>query len=309
MSARTKRWLQWLALVAIVLGFLNFMWLFVESTTVGDASRGYVQDGHYYLRRATAHGMVATEVSQARWEWAQVHPATLLVTHPLAMAGGAFLLFTVIFPSMLGTGDPVARRERVERIRASGAATASTRTGGKIGDLSATSPLVRVDVHPGGAIITVIGTPSFGIETGAITSVAPGRYFASPVVRITHRQPNTPADIRLYVSGSSPIAQALGGLVARGAAEGPRAEEPGTEGTDTEIPAASMESVVQSPEPYPTVMKAGIVVGFALSVVFLLVTLPFSRELGTFGVLWSIGLILIIAINVWQYLIRNRRRW
>ena len=302
MSARAKRWLQWLALVAIVVGFLNFTWLLAESSTVGDASDGFVRDGRYYLVR----GSVATEVSRERWAWAQVHPATLLLTHPLAMAGGAFLLFTVVLPLMLWTGDPVTRRERVERIRASGAATASTRTGGRIGELSATTPLVRVDVHPGGAIITVIGMPPFGIETSAMTSVAPGRYFRSPVVKITHRQPNTPADIRLYVNASSPIAQALGALLPEMAAKGPPAE-PAVDRAAAEIEPA--HSVDPSPEPYPTVMKALILTGLALSVVFLVVAVPFGRQLGGFGTLWSIGLVLILGFNVWQYVIRNRRRW
>jgi hypothetical protein len=302
MSAGAKRWLQWLALVALVVGFLNFTWFFAESATVGDASDGYVRDGRFYLVR----GAVATEVSRERWAWAQIHPATLLLTHPLAMAGGAFLLFTVVLPVMLWTGDPVIRRERVERIRASGAATASTRTGGRIGELSATTPLVRVDVHPGGAIITVIWMPPFGIETRAMTSVAPGRYFGSPVVRITHRQRDTPADIRLYVNASSPIAQALERLVPDRPAEGPHAE-PAADGAVASIEPA--DSANASPEPYPAVMKALILSGLALGVVFLVVAVPFGRELGGFGILWSIGLVLILGFNVWRYLIHNRRRW
>jgi hypothetical protein len=36
---------------------------------------------------------------------------------------------------------------------------------------------------------------------------------------------------------------------------------------------------------------------------------PFGRQLGGFGVLWSIMLVLIVGHIVWQYLIRNRRRW
>ena len=72
---------------------------------------------------------------------------------------------------------------------------------------------------------------------------------------------------------------------------------------------ASDRSIDSSSAPYPTVMKAMIVVGFGLGVVFLVVGLPFARQLGEFGVVWSIGLVLIFGYNVWDLLIRNRHRW
>ena len=56
-------------------------------------------------------------------------------------------------------------------------------------------------------------------------------------------------------------------------------------------------------------MKAMIVVGFVLSVVFAAVALPFGSQLGSFGQIWSILLIAIIGFNGWTYFIRNRDRW
>jgi hypothetical protein len=293
MRDRLRRWLPWLALAVLVIGFVNFMWFFAESTTMGDTQRGFIRDGHYYL----VHGSVATEVSRERWDWSNLHAASLLVTHPLGMAGGAYLLFTVVFPAMLGGGDPTARRERVERIRSSGVALASTRTGGKIGELRATKPLVRADVHPGGLVISVLGIEPLAIEADALSGFRSERSFGTATVRIIHRQADTPSDIRLYLDDGSPVVEALRGLIADHPAE---------------VQSAGMaadRSTGPAPAPYPTVMKAMLLVGTGLSVVFLVVALPFGRQLGGFGVIWSIGLVLIFGYNLWTYFIRNRDRW
>jgi hypothetical protein len=53
-------WLTLLAGAVVILGFLNFLWFFSESSTIGDASRGYIRDGRYYL----VHAARATEVSR-----------------------------------------------------------------------------------------------------------------------------------------------------------------------------------------------------------------------------------------------------
>lgn len=285
--------MQWLALAAVVIGFANFVWFFAESTTIGDAQRGYVRDGRYYL----VHAGVATEVSRERWDWSQLHSASLVLTHPLAIAGGAYLLLTVVFPSMIGGGDPIVRRERVERIRSSGTSMASTSTGGRIGELRATTPLVRADVHPGGLIITVMGGAPIAIEAESLTGLRSERSFGTAMVRIAHRQADVPADIRLYLDVGSPVVQALQGLVAKQPAVWASAAIP------------AHRSSAPSSGPYPTVMKAAILVGMVLSVVFLIVALPFGSQLGGFGVAWSIGLVLIFAYNFWTYFIRNRHRW
>ena len=292
MRDRSRRWLPWLALAAVVIGFANFTWFFAESSTIGDAQRGYVRDGRYYL----AHAGVAVEVTRERWDWSRLHGTSLVLTHPLAMVGGAYLLLTVVFPSMLGGGDPIAKRERVARIRSSGTALASTRTGGKIGELRATKPLVRADVHPGGLIIEVIGGAPVGIEAASLSGVESGRKFGTTTIRVVHVQADTPADIRLYLDAASPVAQALRSLVPNHASEA-------TSSAPTKDPTDS------SPAPYPAAMKAAIIVGMALSVIFLVVMLPFGRQLGGFGIIWSIGLVFIFAYNLWTYFIRNRRRW
>lgn len=292
MFARTRRWLPWLALAAVVIGFANFIWFFAESSTIGDAQRGYVRDGRYYLM----HRGIPTEVSKEQWDWSRLHSASVLLTHPLALAGGAYLMLTVILPSVLATGDPNAQRERVERIRSSGAALASTRTGGRIGELHATKPLVRVNVHPGGLIITVIGGTSIGIESDLLTDLTPERSFGTKVVRISHRQIDAPIDVRLYLDEASPVVQALRGLMPA---------QPEVQPTG-DIPERRSAAI---PTPYPVPMKAAIIVGMGLSIVFLIVALLFGRNLGGVGMLLPIVLVLIFAYNFWTYCIRNRRRW
>jgi len=56
-------------------------------------------------------------------------------------------------------------------------------------------------------------------------------------------------------------------------------------------------------------MKGLILIGLALNVVFLVVAVPFGRQLGGFGIAWSIGLVLILGYNFWTSFIRKRRRW
>lgn len=111
------------------------------------------------------------------------------------------------------------------------------------------------------------------------------------------RLPQRHVAFRGDLGASSPVTHALRGLVTEQRADGPAAGVTSDRSTD------------MSAGPYPAVLKAGILVGFVLNLVFLVVAVPFGRQLGGFGVLWSIMLVLIFGYNVWHYLIRNRRRW
>ena len=174
MGARPRPRLQWLALVVRRARLSQLRcWVIAESTTVGDASRGTFETAATTRCAVRRVRLVATEVSQERLGVrCRVHPATLLVTHPLAMAGAAYLLFTIVFPSMLGAADPIARRVRVERIRASGPSSVSTRTGAKHRRAEC-HEAARARRRPSRrAIITVIGMAAIGIERASLTSVA-----------------------------------------------------------------------------------------------------------------------------------------
>jgi hypothetical protein len=292
MPVRPRRLLPWVALVVLAIGFLNFLWFFSESSTIGDAQRGYTSDGHYFL----VHAGVATEVNKATWDWSNVHAASLFLTHPLALAAVAYLVFTVGFPSLTGARVGAEMTQRVERIRTSGSARASERTGGRFGELLVTKPLVNVAVHPGGAVIKVIGVAPIGLEAANLTAIVSDRSrLGTATIRIHHREADAPMDIRLYLDESSPVTLALRDLLA-------------------DVPGQGFAGVPQrldAPvvEPYPPIMKAMIIVGFGLSLVFAAVSLPFAGGLGGFGSIWSLGLVLIIGYNAWNWFIRNRHRW
>jgi hypothetical protein len=283
--------LPWVALVVLAVGFLNFLWFLYESSTIGDAQRGYIVDGHYYL----VHAGLATEVTKAAWDWSNFHAASLYLTHPLALAAIAYLLLTQAFPTMTGTND-AAGAQRVGRIRASGPPIASTRTGGKVGGLRATSPLVSVDVHPGGLVIKTLTLAPIGVEAANIIDVVPGRSFGTAMVRVVHREAGVPPDVRLYVKASSQVGVALRGLL-------PDRQEQAVAAVPETPPA------IPAVEPYPPIMKAMIIVGFGLSLVFAAVSLPFAGSLSSFGLIWSVGLVLIIGYNAWKWFIRDRHRW
>ena len=284
-------WLTLLAGAVVILGFLNFLWFFSESSTIGDASRGYIRDGRYYL----VHAGRATEVSRQTYEWSSFHAASLFVTHPLAMAGGAYLLFTIAFPSMVGASRKPADRQRVDRIRASGDSLAEARTGGRLGELRLTRPLIRVEVRPGGMVVAPFGMEPIGIESEAIIAVVPDRaILGGSGVAISHREPGAPR-IRLLLDESDPVVRAL------------RSIEIGHPAGSQEEPVR--ERAARSTEPYSREMKLMIVGGFVLSIVFAAVAIPFGSQLGAFGQIWTVVLIAIIGFNAWTYFVRNRDRW
>jgi hypothetical protein len=287
-----RRWLTALAFAAVAIGFLNFIWFFAESSTIGDANRGYTRDGRYFLVRAGR----ATEVSREAYEWSSIHGASIFVTHPLAMAGSAYLLFTIWFPSIVGAGRGPDDRLRVDRIRASGNVLAGARTGGRLGELRLTRPLIGVEVRPGGVVLSAFGMDPIGIAADSILGVVRDHSrLTGSGMAISHRQAGAPR-VRLLLDEGDPVVSALRSI-ARNQSDSPldasRASQP----------------TARSTEPYSGTMKAMIVVGFVLSIVFAAVAIPFGSQLGSFGQIWTVLLIGIIGFNGWTYFIRNRDRW
>jgi hypothetical protein len=86
--------MPYLAVLAIAVGMINFIWFFVESAGTGDGLNGFVRDGHYYV---SAHS-VDTEVSQTAWEWSRAHATSVLITHPIAMVALFYFMFRFVMP-------------------------------------------------------------------------------------------------------------------------------------------------------------------------------------------------------------------
>ena len=63
------------------------------------------------------------------------------------------------------------------------------------------------------------------------------------------------------------------------------------------------------PDKYPLVTKVGIILGFIFGIVFFIVSRAFAAKLDTFGIIWSVALLAILAFNAWTYFIKNRSRW
>lgn len=188
-EGRRPTWLIGLAGLAVVVGFLNFLWFFAESATIGDAGRGFVRDGYYFLVNAG----IATQVSKAAWDWSVFHGFSIVITHPLALIGGAYLAFTVAFPSMLGTRPDPDAGARIARIRASGPPSATGRTGGRLGDLRLTRPLIAVVIYPGGIVLSPFGLGRIGIDRAAVLEmVAERSVLEGSRFRILHRQVGVP---------------------------------------------------------------------------------------------------------------------
>jgi hypothetical protein len=84
-----RRWADTLGNALFILAAVNFVALFVSYLVLGgDATRGKVEDGRYYLGRKGKY----TEVSRGVWLYSRAHVISVCITHPLALfVGGALL--------------------------------------------------------------------------------------------------------------------------------------------------------------------------------------------------------------------------
>jgi len=70
--------------------FLNFVVFSLGAAYLGgDALKGGIRDGHYLLM---SHG-VYTEVTRQIFEYSTWHAQSISITHPLAFAAGAFVMY------------------------------------------------------------------------------------------------------------------------------------------------------------------------------------------------------------------------
>jgi hypothetical protein len=84
-----RRWAGWIGGVLFAVAVVNFAAFAVLSLAWGgDALNGKVADGRFYL----GHKGHSVEVSEATWRVSRAHAISVLVTHPLAILGGGFLL-------------------------------------------------------------------------------------------------------------------------------------------------------------------------------------------------------------------------
>jgi hypothetical protein len=294
-----KRWLPYLALAAIVVGFANFFWFMVESAPNGDALNGFTRAGHYFL---VSHGRT-TEVTQAAWEWSRFHAASVFVTHPLAMAGIAYLLFAYVFPNAIGPASRMGpAADRAQLVRGSGAMLARGRTSGRIGGLWLSGPLIEISVFPAGLVIKPFFMPARTILWSEIHGVIFEHGLFKRGTWIDHDGVEVASPILLRFRPTDPVVKAVERLTAeqheksRLAGEAPVVRQPPKR-------PGFWSSVWTTPLPrrdaaprgiIATLYALGIVVGIALFAAGILWAIP---TLGPFGWFWTAGVAGITIFN------------
>ena len=201
------------AVVVAVAGMGNFFWFASEYGNLGGAaSGGYVQDGRYFVgNRGDYH-----EVTREAWEFSQLHEASLIVSHPLAMLATGFLMFGWLFPFGMGRVRPDTAA-RVTQLRESGPPLASAMVSGRIGWLGLRGPFLRVSVYPDGIVFQPLLMPSRAIlasELVAVEAEPPGfGGLRAARVELRHTSPDLRAKVVLYIGERDQLTAALRSLL------------------------------------------------------------------------------------------------
>jgi len=300
-ATATRRWLPWLAVAVIVVGFANFLAFFVVSAAIGgDALNGHVTDGHYYV---ASHGSY-TEVPQLAWTASWIHAVVTKVSWPLVILAMAFLLFRYVFPFVMSGNAPEHASERVSAVRGSGARLWQGWPGGVAGTMNATAGVLGAEVYPGGIVVTPRFMSASAIRTDEIRSVRFGRRLVTQTIEIEHAGIDITSPFVLYGSPDSPQARVLQALESHEATVAPLAAPIAESGWASPSTGASTATTVR---PVPGPMRAlglfGLVVAVVMIVAGVLFVIP---SLGMFGVVWTGMAVLILLINGRLFI---RRGW
>lgn len=270
---RVSRALPYVAAAAIVVGFVNFFALLIASETI------YRTD-------------------PAMSDWARVHGASVLLTHPLAMAGMAYLLFRFIFPGMMsGRLTQEASSDRARWIRASGALMASDRSDAKLGDLDLYGSMLKISVYPGGVLMKPAFMRERTILRTEIRSVTAKHGLLGSKVEIVHAGADVGSPVILRGSPDRPIVRAMRAIHAR------------PDGTPDVVPPASSVPA-RSERPYGD-MPRGIppvlnILGVAVGIVLIFITLFLDPPgAGPFRFVFAGFIVLIMLINIRRPFVRR----
>lgn len=293
MNARIKKALPYLALLAIVVGFVNFFWFWAESASIGgDALNGYASGDRYYVM---SHGSY-TEVSEATWTWSRVHALSVFITHPFLLASMAYLLFRFGFPSMIaGRTSQVATNDRARRIRSSGPLLTSGRAAGQVGGVRFSGPLLEVSVFPGGLVIKPVFMNERAILASEIRDVTVKRGIFGQRVEIAHAGVDSTSPFVLFGSGDSALAQAIRD-VASVAQPDVADTGPGTTETDEDASERAPAGIMATLE----------VLGIGVSVLMIGIGIFWViPRLGLFGVIWTGFAVAITGYNLRRFLVKR----
>jgi len=174
----------------------------------GSAMNGGAEHGRYLVGD---HGRT-TEVTEEEFRTNRLLGIALFSVWPLGMAGGFFLLFTVIVPRMIFLRGEEDRAAAVKRVQRSGEAVATAKVGGRLGWANFGGPLIRVSVHPGGIHLKPLWMPAFAVEKEHIRSVGERKHFLQRRLEIRHDSRDVRSPLLLDARSGTPLAEALEGL-------------------------------------------------------------------------------------------------
>jgi hypothetical protein len=177
MNTRRFGLLGYLAIVVVIIGIANFMWVIVENTSPGTSESS----------------------------WRRPHSDSLFITHPLAIIAMAYLLFRFVFPALIGRGQRDG-----EVIAPFEPPIAVTRCSGKIGAVKFDGPLLKLSVFHDRLVIRPILMGDRTIMGQHIRSVASERtLLGSPPLVIDHSAPGLKSPVLLRLSANHPVRMAI----------------------------------------------------------------------------------------------------
>jgi hypothetical protein len=285
MSPRLARWAPWIAVGAIVIGgVFGIAFIGYSLALGGDAINGFERNGHYFV---SAHG-ADTEVSQSQWLLSRTLGVLTYVTFPVAFAAMAFLLFSYVFPYfMYGTAGGRPDAARVREIEATGRILASSGSGGRLGDVNMSRGMLTTSVYERGIVLKPTLMPAVGIPVSEIQGVRAVSTVFGVRVAIDHDGMEVSSPVTLFVGPDSDVAQAIDSI-RRGVPvqdkewhELPRAIQPPSVATATRGVMNAMNLM-------------GLVVTAVLIAIGVLWAIP---TLGGVGVIWTVGLVVILLVN------------
>ena len=316
-SGRRGQLVPYVAFGIVALGVVNFLWFMAETLPLNLIPSDHrIIDGHYYLWSKLHGGLV--EVGQQAYRWLPVHEAILFLSWPLVMLAGGTLVFRHLARRIAGSSAVDSAGNRSALVRLSGPALASARTGGTIGRIWFSRPLLRVHVHPGGVVvkppflserailaseITAVtpdgglsekSTPSDGPVLGVGVSEVSTTYRPrGPFLRVDHAGVGMATPL-VIAGGRWDVAEAFLSIA------GPTPETP---------PPGVVLAMTTADTGLPVgIQRAGQILGVVVAVVLIWAGITFAiPQLGLPGVAWTAGLIAIVVINVRKYVLNSRR--
>jgi hypothetical protein len=181
--------------VVVVVGIVNFATFRVDFDRVGgSAVSPPPSDGRFFV---SDHGD-SKEVDEGTWIRIRRHERSLFITHPLAMIAMFYLLVRHVGPAIMYRGPADLRAAAEKRIRSDGPPLAKCRCGGRIGSISMSVPLVRVEVHSEGLWIKPFCIEPIAIPSTQITGIRNGSGWISARKEILHTSTFVDSPIVLF---------------------------------------------------------------------------------------------------------------